>query len=227
MRVNEEGLIAIKKRDYVATVARALGPQFKHVEYGVKYSTDKGLENLPGGGPLRHDAIQTRYERACREGDMVDFAPWLREHAKGQVLEIGTRDGGSTSAILLGLEDRGGHLTSVDIQDCSSLWSHPKWTFIRGNSLDLSFQKIFHDGQFDFALIDGGHDLSVYIGDLYNCYHWVQSGGMILSHDVTPERGHEFYAVQLREEFFKFAKEKNLQHYILPGKYGLGVMIKA
>jgi predicted O-methyltransferase YrrM len=154
---------------------------------------------------------------------MVDFLSWIREHAKGQILEIGTREGVSTSAFLLGLEDKDptGHLTSLDIVDCSHLWQHPQWTFHKANSLHAEFP----DARFDIALIDGAHDRASFTGDLYNCYHWVKPGGLILVHDITPERGHEFYAVAIREEWDKFLRARpQLKHYILPGKYGMGVI---
>lgn len=173
-----------------------------------------------GGHRAVMSVIQQRYERGLREGDMMDFLPWLRAHAKGQILEIGTRDGASTSAFLLGIDANGGHLTSIDIADCSSLWTHPQWTFHRGNSLAAQFP----DASFDLALIDGDHAESSVIGDLFNCYHWVRPGGMILVHDLTPERGHEFYAVQIAERFQWFAELKKLESYILPGEYGLGVI---
>lgn len=175
--------------------------------------------------PQAPTLIRSRYELGCREGDMVDFLPWLREHAKGQILEIGTRDGASTSAFLLGLEenDPTGRLTSIDIDDCSGLWTHPQWTFHRSNSLTINFP----DSSFDIALIDGDHKRDAYIGDLYNCYHWVRPGGLILTHDIRPERGHEFYSVGIKEEFYKFcSSHPDITHYELPGRYGMGVMRK-
>lgn len=225
---NEDERIAIENaaagfrhEDFTASVARVLDQPAsannnnKEVE-GVRYL---------GGVNGTAAAIRSRYDRGLREGDMVDFLPWLRSHARGQILEIGTRDGASTSAFLLGLEDNdpAGRLTSLDIDDCSHLWRHPQWTFIRSNSLTVRFP----DASFDLALIDGNHERAAYIGDLYNCYHWVRPGGLILTHDLVPERGHEFYAVGIREEWDKFLRSHpDLKHYILPGRHGLGVMEK-
>ncbi len=218
----KSALPSIQQRDFTATVARALegGANATNGPISPVEST------IPGGAPSRVNGTSAklldRYKRGCLSGDMAAFLPWLREHAKGQILEIGTRDGASTSALLLGLETNGGHLTSLDVQDCSGLWTHPQWTFHRANSLNAEFP----DATFDVILIDGDHSRATYVGDLYNAYHWTKPGGLILSHDIVPERGHEFYAVALREEFFKFAKEKGLEHYELPGRYGMGVMKK-
>jgi len=211
------------KQDYVTTVAAAL-------EGGDAPETilSKRTTVATGGSPSgeRVSVIQRRYGRGLREGDMIDFLPWLRSHARGNILEIGTRDGASTSAFLLGLEenDPSGHLTSVDIEDCSGLWKHPQWTFHRANSLAVEFSNLFPDASLDLALIDGNHAESAFIHDFYNCYHWVKPGGVILVHDIQPERGHEWYSVQLRERFFKLAEAFNLQYEILPGKYGMGVI---
>jgi len=197
---------AIQQRDFTLAVSHVLTHEGPHP----LISTVHGL-------------LQARYERGLKEGDMVDFLPWLREHAKGKILEIGTRDGASTSAFLLGLEFNGGHLTSIDITDCSHLWTHPQWNFQHGNSLQAQFP----DSTFDLVLIDGDHSQAAYRGDLYNAYYWTRPGGLIVTHDLVPERGHEFYAVGIREEFDKFLRlHPELKHSILPGKYGLGIMEK-
>jgi predicted O-methyltransferase YrrM len=213
--VGKKALSVFSTEDYVATVAAALGPQCKHVEYGVEVPNQ-------GGGLLRSDVIQKRYEKGCREGDMKDFLPWIRRHAKGAILEIGTRDGASTSAFLLGLEANGGHLTSLDISDCSKLWTHPQWTFTQINSLSAQFP----DATFDMVLVDGDHVEFAFIGDLHNAYHWTKPGGLILVHDCVPERGHEFYAIPIRERLEQFVKEKQLKWELLPGKYGMAVVTR-
>lgn len=167
--------------------------------------------------------IAQRYERACKEGDMKDFAPWLKEHAKGKILEIGTRDGASTSAFLLGIEnDPSGHLYSCDVDDCSGIFSHPKWTFNHFSSAALEFE----DEYFDIILIDGDHHISAYRRDLMLAWRACKPGGMILTHDMKPEVGHEAYAIPIRKEYFRFIEEHGLKHEEIPGMYGLGVMYK-
>ena len=167
--------------------------------------------------------IAERYERACKEGDMKDFAPWIKEHAKGKILEIGTRDGASTSAFLLGIEnDPSGHLYSCDIDDCSGIFSHPKWTFNHESSAGLEFE----DNYFDVILIDGDHHVSAYRRDLQMAWKACKTGGMILTHDMKPEVGHEWYSIPIRKEYFRFIEEHGLKHEELPGMYGMGVMYK-
>lgn len=167
--------------------------------------------------------IAERYERACKEGDMKDFAPWIKEHAKGNILEIGVRDGASTSAFLLGIEnDPTGHLYSCDVDDCSKIFSHPRWTFHHESSAGLEFS----DDYFDIILIDGDHHISAYRRDLILAWRACKPGGMILTHDMKPELGHEGYSIPIRKEYFRFIEEHGLKHEELPGMYGLGVMYK-
>ena len=57
--------------------------------------------------------------------------------ARGNVLELGVRAGVSTAALLAGVSDHGGHVWSVDRDDCAPVFAgHPHWTFIQGDSLD-------------------------------------------------------------------------------------------
>ena len=52
--------------------------------------------------------------------------------AHGHCMEIGTRYGVSTAALLAGIEEHGGHLTSLDINNCAGVFrGHPQWTFIQ------------------------------------------------------------------------------------------------
>ena len=192
------------RQDYIATVEQALNSTY--------------------GSP-----IQKRYAQGLKEGDMKDFLPTLRSLAKGEILEIGVRDGASTSALLLGLEEHGGHLYSIDIQNCSQLWSHAQWTFEKMDSQQASFP----EHRFDMALIDGDHSAEGFRRDLENCLRWVRPGGMILCHDISPlpnytqeAAGGDWPSQYVGEEFFKMVKQRQLRYSIYPGAWGLGVIVK-
>ncbi|MBO0887664.1 class I SAM-dependent methyltransferase [Candidatus Bathyarchaeota archaeon] len=201
----QQGFQAIKRMDYIEYVREV-------------------LSDSPCSNP-----VLCRYERGCREGDMKDFLPTLRSLAKGNVLEIGVRDGASTSALLLGLEENGGHLTSVDITDCGNLWSHPQWTFVQADSKEKSF----NDNHLDMAFIDGDHTAEGFRTDLENCLRWVKPGGIILVHDISPipnytqeARGGDWPSQYVGEEFFRAVKEKKLRYLIYPGQWGMGMIVK-
>jgi predicted O-methyltransferase YrrM len=199
---------AIARRDYISTVQKALtalSPQEK---------------------------VAQRYSAGCADGDMKDFLPWLREHAKGTVLEIGVRDGASTSAFLAGLERNGGVLLSIDTQNCEQLFAgHPQWKFIQSSSQNPKL----HAPELDVVLVDGDHTRSGYRADLDRYFPLVKPGGLIISHDIDPQPGQtledvprsDFPSMAIREEYFNFCAEHSLVHEELPGKYGLGVMKKS
>lgn len=204
----DNALKIFSENNFTPTVHRALEDTFPS-------TSSPNLDDDP--------RIAERYERACKEGDMKDFAPWIKEHAKGNILEIGVRDGASTSAFLLGIEnDPSGHLYSCDVDACSKIFSHPRWTFHHESSAGLEFV----DDYFDIILIDGDHHISAYRRDLILAWRACKPGGMILTHDMKPELGHEGYSIPIRKEYFRFIEEHGLKHEELPGMYGLGVMYK-
>lgn len=128
--------------------------------------------------------------------DMRDHLDYLRHIACGNILEIGVRGGASTSAFLLGLEEHGGHLYSVDIEAyCGAKFAeHPQWTFIHADSHKIYYDLMariaspaFLEGkpgfQFDILFIDGDHEYAGVRADLALA-EYVKPGGKILMHDV-------------------------------------------
>jgi len=86
-------------------------------------------------------------EWAKLETDIADQLIRLYEltanipHKDKVVVELGTRRGNSTRALLAAVNDSGGHLYSVDIGKCwravSALHEEPNWTFTRGDDLEV------------------------------------------------------------------------------------------
>lgn len=197
------------------------------------------------------EIVALRYQDACQqEGDMKPFLPWMKDHAKGTVLEIGTRAGHSTSALLAGVQQNGGVVLSLDLTDCSKLYqNHPQWKFIQTSSQNPKLKV----PPLDMVLIDGDHTREGYKADLERFWPMVKPGGYILSHDITPEPGMSLeespqevlsYCVTseggfmefkdnypskgIGEEFKKFCAEHQheLTSEVLPGKFGMGVIKK-
>lgn len=142
--------------------------------------------------------------------------PFLKEHAKGNVLEIGVHCGISTTALLAGLEENGGHLWSVDVHpSCRYVWyGHPQWTFVcpwAGDPWPMQ--------QFDVLFIDGDHSYEVVMHNLLTCGEQVMKGGLILCHDAdTPS----FPGV--RQAIDEYCNRMNLKHELRPGSHGLEVI---
>ena len=111
--------------------------------------------------------------------------------ARGNVLELGTRSGVSTAALLAGVERHGGHVWSVDLDDCSHVAAgHPQWTFIQGSSTDKGpvLGAAFgypsdSTGWIHLLLIDTEHTYEQAQAELALWGPHVAPGGTILMHD--------------------------------------------
>lgn len=143
--------------------------------------------------------------------------PFLKEHAKGNVLEIGVHCGISTTALLAGLEENGGHLWSVDVHpSCRYVWyGHPQWTFYCSWSGD----KVDPDLPLDLLFIDGDHSFDGIWADLNIWAPKVKAGGLVLCHDAdTPS----FPGV--REAIDLYCDNQGLKHELRKGSHGLEVI---
>jgi len=96
-------------------------------------------------------------------------------------MEIGVRDGVSTAALLMGLEDHGGHLISIDIADCRR-FEHAQWSFHQLDSMkDHEVVKLLLPEKLDLLFIDGDHEYESVISDLRN---YGPRADIILLHDT-------------------------------------------
>jgi hypothetical protein len=124
---------------------------------------------------------------------MIDIAghlEWITKHSQGNVVEIGVREGHSTRAILAGLAVNGGHLWSIDKDDCTGVYSGPRWTFIQGNSLteperilDATSMRS-NNVWIDLLLIDGDHTYHGCLSDLTNFGKYAK---VIAVHDTNSD----------------------------------------
>lgn len=74
-----------------------------------------------------------------------DFMTFLSIHAKGNTLQMGMCEKAcGITALLYGLEQRGGHLWTVtpfalDLLKIPPFFNHPQWTLIEGEPLEYEF----------------------------------------------------------------------------------------
>ncbi len=119
------------------------------------------------------------------QSDIQHHLGLLFSLARGNVLELGTRGGVSTAALLAGVERSGGHVWSIDVEDCSSVaQGHAQWTFIQGDSRDpnLTAQKTGNE-PFDLILVDTFHQYEVTQAELSLWGPHIKPGGTICLHD--------------------------------------------
>ena|ERR1041385_7955651 len=177
-----------------------------------EHSGDESIASLYG------TPAYTRYQ-VIRHDEQLDthaHLPFLRSVAKGNVLEIGVHCGISTTALLAGLEENGGHLWSIDVHpSCRYVWyGHPQWTFY----CPWSGDKPQPDLPLDLLFIDGDHSYEGVMSDL-NWFHMMREGGLILCHDAnTPS----FPGV--RKAIDEFCNRHGLKHELRPGSHGLEVI---
>ncbi len=116
------------------------------------------------------------------------------------IVELGTRGGVSTRALLAAAETTDAHVLSVDLEECSSLDLPPRfrsrWTFIQGDDLAFSGQPFEAfcaqrgwPPQAEVILIDTSH---MYQHTCAELQHWVPRlacPGVMLFHDTNMGRG--------------------------------------
>ena len=129
-----------------------------------------------------------RYQQhLATPSDIQHHLPLLFSLARGNVLELGTRSGVSTAALLAGVERQGGHVWSMDIEDCSQVAAgHTQWVFIQGDSRDAKFATMFSEGDvpLDLLLIDTFHSYEQSQAELSLWGLLVKPGGTICMHDT-------------------------------------------
>lgn len=163
--------------------------------------------------------------------DMYEYMDYLRAIAGGNILEIGVREGVSTSCFLLGLKQHGGHLWSIDINpECGELFDDPQWTFINGDSNKLT---LANAPQIDILFIDGDHTSPSVDNDLFNFASLVRYGGLILMHDIIPAKNltedmiRDGYGTpDVRRAYDRYITETGFEHLEMDGQFGLGAIHK-
>lgn len=138
------------------------------------------------------------------ESDIVDHLPTLymavqTVNAK-LVVELGTRGGESTRSLLAGIEETGGRMLSVDIDDCETrvrLGGQAKnWVFHQGD--DVAFgRELFEpwcrtndlSPEIDLLFIDTSHHYDHTKQEIDTWSKFVRRGGLMVFHDTNMERG--------------------------------------
>lgn len=169
------------------------------------------------------EAAKEQYEYWLTHwSDVQAHLPALYECARGNVLELGVRAGVSTSALLAGVTDHGGHVWSVDRDDCSPVFgNHPHWTFIQTDSLDMFSVSIeVIPDTLDCLFIDTEHTEDRTLAELRLWGKRMVKGGVILLHDT--DDGSTYPGV--RNAMEAYCKERGLVSEYHEGSYGLGVI---
>lgn len=165
--------------------------------------------------------IQKRYATMCADKALDTHAhlPFLHDVAQGNILEIGVHCGISTTAFLAGLEEKGGHLWSIDVHpSCRyACFGHPQWTFY----CPWAGDKPQPDLPLDVLFIDGDHSYGWVTQDLSMWAPKVKAGGLILCHDADSPSFPD-----VRKAIDDYCVCWGLKHELRPGSNGLEVIYK-
>ena len=154
--------------------------------------------------------------------DIDMHSEWMSSVAKGIILEIGVRTGISTASFLIGIEERCGHLYSIDTNPlCSQVFEgRPSWTFICGDSQKPETIITQIPSRLDILFIDGDHSYEGVKNDLSNYAPLVKSGGRIILHDVVSG-----YDPGVRKALDEFIEATGYQLNIYKSWVGLGEVL--
>jgi predicted O-methyltransferase YrrM len=101
------------------------------------------------------------------------------------ILELGTRGGESTVALLYAAKEIGGKVFSIDVDECAdakrlvgTYCLEPYWQFMRADDLVVEWDKAV-----DHLFIDTSHSLDQTIKELKKYEPYVRRGGIITMHD--------------------------------------------
>ena len=154
------------------------------------------------------------------ETGFKDHLQFIYLQAEGNILELGVREGVSTSALVYGVEQNSGHVWSVDLNErCYDVFrGHPNWTFIHGNSLDVA--RLEEGGvpeKLDLLFCDTIHTTEQVSLELKTWGPRVKVSGLILVHGINKYP-------QTQDVCEAYAKSNGLMFRARPGNSGLGVI---
>ena len=181
--------------------------------------------------------MYAEYERRLSlPSDIQDHLPelyhWARGWPLGHVVELGTRSGNSTSALLAGVEAaRRGHVWSIDIADADvpGEWRESEyWTFLKGDALSPWALDLTPD-TIDVLFIDlDPHSFEQTLAALMMWAPRVSPGGVILCHDTEwPEINYVRPGAaesEVGRALDTFCKLRGHEWRNRPGCNGLGVL---
>lgn len=122
--------------------------------------------------------------RPADNSDIVEHLGYLYDTAKSynnvKILELGTRDGNSTKEFIRAASERGGKVTSVDINDCKKVSDSSVWEFIQKDDREFVAPKDYYD----IVFIDSSHEQAHTLFELETFSKSLKKRGVILIHDT-------------------------------------------
>ncbi len=166
----------------IGLLPQADGPLLLHRGYGREEGLTESLRAVRA-------CTRTPHERRDYE-NIVDHLPILKAYARGVVLELGSREGVSTSALLEGVSANGGQVWSVDCDPaCGEAWfGHPRWRFVCGDSASPETAAALTEAglpeKIDLLFVDTEHTYAQITRELNFWLPRLAPTGTVLAHDT-------------------------------------------
>jgi len=147
------------------------------------------VEGLTTGLKIARALSRTAAERRDFP-NIKDHLPRLKALAHGNVLELGSREGASTSALLEGVSERGGFVWSVDRDPaCAEAWlGHPSWKFVCGDSTSPetieALTKAGLPDRIDMLFVDTEPNYDQIVRELQTWLPRMAADGVVILHDT-------------------------------------------
>ena len=109
----------------------------------------------------------------------------LKNLKEPNILELGVQNGVSTKKFIDLCNATNGYLYSVDIDDCSSVSTSDRWTFIKSRDDNFNLIKEKISKQLDVIYIDTLHEANHVEKILYGYYELLKVGGYIFIDDIS------------------------------------------
>ena len=130
---------------------------------------------------------KSKFEEAYNNPKLYFIYKEIENIKNIKILELGVRNGISTSLFLKLCEENDVQMISVDIADCSHLYQNKRWKFI--NDSDDNFEKINNEinniGSLDVVYIDSFHEPNHVKKVFYNYYKFLKKNGFIFVDDIS------------------------------------------
>lgn len=139
--------------------------------------------------PIQQYALEplTRHEWSIEDEVGNVLAALIKCHKATNVLELGTLEGYATKYLMDAVNELGGTLTSVDVQDnrkdiTKKMMDEGGHKFITGSSLDVC--KSLPKASYDLIYVDTIHEWYHALPEFKLIEHLVKQGGLLVYHDT-------------------------------------------
>lgn len=101
------------------------------------------------------------------------------------ILEFGVRFGESTKKFIDILETNGGHLYSVDVEDCKNISTSEKWTFIQSRDDNFNYLEKILPKKFDLIYLDSFHNAKHIEKIFFYYFQKLNINGLFVIDDIS------------------------------------------